>query len=77
VLKDQFGTRLFDATGGGAALQLLTDGREIYARAENGELFNLLRSPLQPLLVVGADGTLKELKGRVKRRRAKRAAISE
>jgi DNA-binding transcriptional MerR regulator len=77
VLKDQFGTRLFDATGGGAALQLLTDGREIYARAENGELFNLLRSPLQPLLVVGADGTLKELKGRVRRRRAKRAAISE
>src|SRR5438105_11664343 len=26
VLKEQFGLRLFDATGGGASLQLLTDG---------------------------------------------------
>src|SRR5436853_6180061 len=33
VLKDQFGVRLFEATGGGGGVQLLTDGRGIYARA--------------------------------------------
>jgi DNA-binding transcriptional MerR regulator len=77
VLKDQFGTRLFDATGGGPTVQLLTDGREIYARTEDGELFNLLRSPLQPLLVVGGDSALKELKGRVRRKRTRRRAINE
>src|SRR5436189_3151701 len=32
VLKDQFGLRLFEATGGSHAVQLLTDGRGIYAR---------------------------------------------
>src|SRR5579872_5804057 len=51
VLKEQFGARLFDATGGGGAVQLLTDGREVYARAENGALFNVLKTPAQPLLV--------------------------
>src|SRR3954463_4009714 len=29
VLKDRFATRLFDATGGGGSIRLLTDGREI------------------------------------------------
>src|SRR5262245_63047811 len=32
TLRDQFRQRLFDATGGGGTVQLLTDGREIYAR---------------------------------------------
>src|ERR1700751_4909528 len=31
VLKEQFGARLFEATGGGGHLQLLTDGTENYA----------------------------------------------
>ena len=76
ILKEHFGTRLFDATGGGGHLQLLTDGREIYARTGAGELYNLLRSPLQPLLVVGGDGPLKELKGRVRRKRTRRGTVS-
>ena len=67
VLKDQFGTRLFDATGGGGPVRLLTDGQEIYARTDRGEFFNLLRTPAQPLLVVGDEGLLKELGGRVRR----------
>jgi DNA-binding transcriptional MerR regulator len=29
VLKEQFGTRLFEATGGGGPVQLLTDGQEL------------------------------------------------
>ncbi len=76
ALKQQFGQRLFDATGGGGSVQLLTDGRELYVRTARGEFFNLLRMPSQPLLVVGDEGLLKELrssirpKRRVRRRRA-------
>src|ERR1043166_8132536 len=32
ALQTQFGASLFEATGGGGSVQLLTDGREIYAR---------------------------------------------
>jgi DNA-binding transcriptional MerR regulator len=76
VLKRRFGARLFDATGGGQAVQLLTDGREIYARTARGEFFNLLRAPTQPLLVVGNEDLLKELVGRVKSRRRKLTAAA-
>src|SRR6266550_1084681 len=44
VLKERFGARLFDATGGSGRIQLLTDGRDIYARTTSGEFFNLLRT---------------------------------
>src|SRR5436305_76373 len=53
VLQDQFGERLFDATGGGGAVQLLTDGREVYARTASGAFFNLLKAPGRPMLVLG------------------------
>lgn len=71
VLKDQFGARLFEATGGGGGVQLLTDGRGIYARSASGAFFNLLASPRQPLLVVGDEGLLKELSGKIKPRKKK------
>lgn len=71
VLRDQFGQRLFDATGGGGSVQLLTDGRAIFARAGNGALFNLLEAPSQPLLVVGNEAALRELRGKVRARRRK------
>jgi DNA-binding transcriptional MerR regulator len=67
ILKEQFGTRLFDATGGGGPVQLLTDGRELYARTSRGDFFNLLKTPTQPLLVVGGEELLKELSGKVRR----------
>src|SRR5262245_8342456 len=73
VLREQFGQRLFDATGGGGSVQLLTDGREIYARSSNGAVFNLLKTPAQPLLVVGNEGLLKELSGKVRRTKRKTA----
>jgi DNA-binding transcriptional MerR regulator len=69
VLKDQFGLRLFEATGGGGHIQLLTDGLEIFARTDRGEVFNLLRTPMQPLLVVGNEGLLQELSASLKPRR--------
>jgi len=74
VLKEQFGERLFDATGGGGAVQLLTDGREIYARTQSGAFFNLLKTPKQPLLVVGEEGMLRELSGKLRGGRRRRKA---
>lgn len=73
TLKQQFGQRLFDATGGGGAVQLLTDGREIFARSANGAFFNLLKAPAQPLLVVGDEGLLRELSTSLRPRKRKRA----
>jgi DNA-binding transcriptional MerR regulator len=70
ALKSHFATRLFEATGGGGAVQLLTDGREIYARTAGGEFYNLLKAPGQPLLVIGNDSALKELGGKVRARKS-------
>ena len=76
VLEEQFETRLFDATGGGGGVQLLTDGREIYARTAGGEFFNLLDAPTQPMLVIGDEGLLRELSGKMRGRRAKKKTAS-
>jgi len=76
ILKEQFGTRLFEATGGGGPVQLLTDGRELYARTSRGDFFNLLKTPTQPLLVVGDEGLLKELSGKVRRTKKAKKRIS-
>jgi DNA-binding transcriptional MerR regulator len=72
ILADRFAVRLFDATGGGGTIQLLTNGRDIYARTKAGDLYNLLDAPEQPMLVVGDADLLKELRGRVMKRKAKR-----
>jgi DNA-binding transcriptional MerR regulator len=77
VLRDQFGQRLFDATGGGGSVQLLTDGREIYARTATGAFFNLLKTPAQALMVVGDEGLLKELSGRVRAKVRKKRRTSQ
>ena len=75
TLREQFQQRLFDATGGGGSVQLLTDGREIYARTSSGGFYNLLKSPGQPLLVIGNEGLLKALGGKARaRKKGKRKA---
>jgi len=76
-LKDQFGTRLFDATGGGGSVQLLTDDTDVYARTASGGFYNLLKTPTQPLLVVGDEGLLKELSTSLRPKRRKGKARSE
>src|SRR3954452_1398088 len=45
TLQQQFGERLYDATGGGGSVQLLTDGSEVYARTADGSFFNVLKTP--------------------------------
>jgi DNA-binding transcriptional MerR regulator len=72
TLKDQFRTRLFEATGGGGPVQLLTDGVEVYARTMAGDFYNLLKTPTQPLLVLGNEGLLKELSATLRQRRPKK-----
>ena len=47
ILDEQFGTRLFGATGGGGGVQLLTDGEEVYARHRARRVF-------QPAACAGA-----------------------
>ena len=76
ALKDRFATRLFDATGGGGSVRLLTDGREIYARTARGEFYNLLKAPAQPMLVIGDEGLLKDLSGRVRGKKRRRKHVA-
>lgn len=72
VLEQQFGTSLFEATGGGGRVQLLTDGEAIYARTDTGDFYNVLDSPGEPLMVVGNEGLLKELSGKVRAKKKKK-----
>ena len=77
ILRDQFGERLFDATGGGGQVQLLTDGREIYARSASGAFFNLLKNPSQPMLVIGNEGLLRTLSSSMRPKRKRKRKLSE
>ncbi len=80
ILRARFGVRLFDAISNGGPVQLLTDGRDVYVRTDGGHVFNLLRSPSQPLLVVAEGGELKALnlrmRSRSRRKRGARRATS-
>ena len=76
VLKAEFHTGLFAATGGGGPVQLLTDGEEVYARTAHGEFYNLLKDPGQPMLVIGNEGLLKELRSSLRPRRRRPATGS-
>jgi DNA-binding transcriptional MerR regulator len=75
ALKDRFRARLFDATGGGGRVRLLTDGRDIYVRTEAGDFYNLLRAPAQPMLVIADEGVFKELGGKLRAKKRKKAVV--
>jgi DNA-binding transcriptional MerR regulator len=74
TLRDQFRVRLFETIGGGGALTLYTDGTDIYGRTSEGTLFNLLRDPQQPMLMLAEVENLRELTPRTARSRKKKAA---
>jgi DNA-binding transcriptional MerR regulator len=76
TLRDRFGVRLFETIGGGGPLTLMTDGRDVFGRSATGDFFNLLKNPLQPLLMIGADGDLRELSARLTRMRRRRKTKS-
>ncbi len=72
TLRDRYDIRLFEAIGGGGPMTLLTDGHEVYGRMPDGEIINLIRSPGQPLLAIGAEGQLKELTSKMRRRKKRK-----
>jgi len=75
TLREQFGVRLFETIGGGGPLTLLTDGQEVYGRTSNGDLFNMLKDPHQPLLMLTDVEGLRELgTARPRGRRTKKRA---
>jgi DNA-binding transcriptional MerR regulator len=61
TLRTQFRVRLFETIGGGGPLTLLTDGQDVYGRTSEGTLFNLLRDPHQPMLMIAEVEGLREL----------------
>ena len=73
TLRDQFKVRLFETIGGGGPLTLLTDGRDIYGRTSQGDLFNLSKDPQQPLLMIADVEGLRELEARAPRGRRRKA----
>ena len=77
TLKRRFGVRLFETIGGAGPITLLTDGREIYARTTAGDVFNVLRAPTQPLLVLGEELPLRELAARARPSRRRRKASTQ
>jgi DNA-binding transcriptional MerR regulator len=68
TLRDVFRVRLYEAIGEGGPLTLLIGGDQIFARAEDGQLFNL-DSPRQPLLVVGEELSMRPLAARAAKKR--------
>jgi DNA-binding transcriptional MerR regulator len=72
TLREQFRVRLFETIGGGGPLTLLTDGQDVYGRTSNGDLFNLLRDPQQPMLMLVDVPGLRELTARAAQKRRRR-----
>jgi len=70
TLRDEFGIRLYEAIGEGGRLTLFMSGSDIYARSQDGRLFNLDR-PSEPLLMIGEEHSLRLLAAREPRRRAR------
>jgi len=68
TLREVFGVRLYEAIGDGGPMTLYIGGDQLYARMQDDRLFNLDR-PSQPLLMVGAEVTMRPLTARQRKRR--------
>jgi DNA-binding transcriptional MerR regulator len=73
TLRDLFRVRLFETIGGGGPLTLMTDGQDVYGRTSNGDLFNLLHDPQQPMLMLVDVPNLRELTPRAARKTHRRS----
>jgi DNA-binding transcriptional MerR regulator len=69
TLRDVFRIRLYEAVGDGGPMTLFVGGNEIFARMQDGRLFNL-EDPTQPLLMVGEGLPLRPVTGRERRRKS-------
>lgn len=68
TMKEVFGIRLYEAIGEDGPMTLFSGGDQLYARAQDGQLFNL-DEPTQPLLMVGEALPLRPLTARERKRR--------
>jgi hypothetical protein len=67
TMRDVFAIRLYEAIGEGGPLTLLIGGNLLYARTDDGRLFNL-DAPTQPLLMVGEELPLRPLTARERKK---------
>jgi DNA-binding transcriptional MerR regulator len=74
TLREVFGIRLYEAIGDGGRIALFISGDQLYARTEDGQLYNMDR-PTEPLLMVGEELPLRPVAAREARRR--RAGLPE
>ena len=68
TLRDVFGVRLYEAIGDGGPLTLFIGGDQLYARTQDGRLYNL-DQPTQPLLMVGEEVSMRPLTARERKKR--------
>ena len=76
TLRQRFKVRLFEAIEGGGPVTLFIEGKQIYARTESGEIYNVLQNPTQPLLMVGDDVSFKQLVAREGSRKSRRKPLT-
>jgi DNA-binding transcriptional MerR regulator len=69
ALKSHFRVTLFEATGGGERVRLMTDGARVFARTSSGECYDLIDAPTEPLLLEGDLRKLKAVEGRPRRKK--------
>ena len=68
TLREVFGIRLYEAIGEGGPMALFIVGDQLYARTDDGRVFNMDR-PTEPLLMVGEEMPLRPLAAREHKRR--------
>ena len=68
TLREVFHVRLYEAIGDGGALTLLIGGDQLYARTDDGQLYNL-DDPTQAMLMVGEELSMRPLAARQRRKR--------
>ena len=68
TLRAVFGIRLYEAIGDDGPMALFISGDQLYARAKDGQLFDMDR-PTEPLLMVGDDLPMRPVVARERRRR--------
>lgn len=68
TLREVFGVRLYEAIGEGGPMSLFISGDHLYARTDDGQMFNIER-PTEPMLMVGEELLLRPLAARERKRR--------
>ena len=75
TLRDVFHIRLYEAVGDGGPMTLFVSGEQIFARMQDGRMFNL-DDPAQPLLVVGEDLPMRPVTARERKRKPATRALT-